>query len=329
MPTRRTSDRPRCSCRSSSKRPRSAIYPVRMALGATDERTERRARSDRRDGCPIGDRQGRGITPGCGHTERQPQLPPFARRFGAHVPGLAKNRLSGRPIGLVLPPFRRADGLSALGDRASEPRAYGCSMAIDVHPATADRWDDLVAVFGRRGQDPSWCWCQLFLRSAAEDTSAPAVLPDNRTALHKEIASASVPPGLIAYVDDQPAGWTRIQPRASLPGLRGNKALARVLSEDPVGIWWITCFAVDSRHRRMGVGSALLRCAVDFAHTHGATAVEGHPVDVAGLRAERVSGSSLYTGTKAMFAAAGFVEVARTAPTRPVMRLSLRGRLPL
>ena len=206
-------------------------------------------------------------------------------------------------------------------------RAYGCSVAIDVRPATADRWSDLVAVFGRRGQDPSWCWCQLFLRSGAEDTSAPAVLPDNRTALHEEIGSASVPPGLIAYVDDQPAGWTRIQPRASLPGLRGNKALARVLSEDPAGIWWITCFAVDSRHRRMGVGSALLRGAVDFAHLHGATAVEGHPVDVAGLRAERVSGSSLYTGTKAMFA--GFVEVARTAPTRPVMRLSLRGRLPL
>jgi hypothetical protein len=33
-----------------------------------------------------------------------------------------------------------------------------------------------------------------------------------------------------------------------------------------------------------------------------------------------VSGSAIYTGTVAMFAAAGFVEVARTYASRPVMR---------
>ena len=44
-------------------------------------------------------------------------------------------------------------------------------------------------------------------------------------------------------------------------------------------------------------------------------------MDVAALRAARVSGSALYTGTMAMFVAAGFSEVARTFPTRPVMQL--------
>jgi len=100
----------------------------------------------------------------------------------------------------------------------------------------------------------------------------------------------------------------------------GNRALAKVLIEDP-GAWWVTCFAVDSRHRRSGVGSALLKAAVEFAREHGATAVEGHPVDVTNLRAARVGGSAIYTGTVAMFSAAGFAEVARTYPTRPVMRL--------
>jgi hypothetical protein len=52
-----------------------------------------------------------------------------------------------------------------------------------------------------------------------------------------------------------------------------------------------------------------------------ATAFEGHPVDVAALRAARVGASAIFTGTLAMFAAAGFAEVARTYPTRPVMRL--------
>jgi len=53
---------------------------------------------------------------------------------------------------------------------------------------------------------------------------------------------------------------------------------------------------------------------------HGGTAIEGHPVDVAGLRGGHVGGSAIFTGSMAMFSAAGFVEVARTYPTRPVMR---------
>ncbi len=104
--------------------------------------------------------------------------------------------------------------------------------------------------------------------------------------------------------------------------MNANRALAKVLTEDP-GVWWATCFAVDSGHRRSGVGSALLKAAVEFAREHGATAVEGHPVEVAALSAARVAGSAVFTGTMAMFSAAGFTEVARTYPSRPVMRLLL------
>jgi GNAT superfamily N-acetyltransferase len=194
-------------------------------------------------------------------------------------------------------------------------------VSITVRPVTADRWDDLVTVFGRRGEDPSWCWCRLFLRSDPPESSAPGSAPDNRQALYEEITHAAVAPGLIAYVDDHPVGWTRVGPRSSFPGVRGNRALARVLTEDDAGVWWVTCFAVDSRHRRSGVGSALLRAAVELARDHGATAVEGYPVDVPALEAARVAGSALYTGTTAMFAAEGFTEVARPSHTRPVMRL--------
>ena len=77
--------------------------------------------------------------------------------------------------------------------------------------------------------------------------------------------------------------------------------------------------------------AAIARCrdtadvisCVRFAREHGATAIEGHPVDVAALSAARVGGSGIFTGTVAMFSAAGFTEVARTYPTRPVMRLLL------
>jgi GNAT superfamily N-acetyltransferase len=196
-------------------------------------------------------------------------------------------------------------------------------MPIEVHPATADRWTDLVAVFGRRGEDPSWCWCSVFLRPRPAKPQVREDAPDNRGALRHEITHAAVPPGLIAYVDGQPVGWTRMGLRSSFPGVAGNRALARVLTNDDSGVWWVTCFAIDSRFRRAGIGAALLQGAVAFARQQGATAVEGHPVDVAALKASQVAGSALYTGTKAMFTRAGFTEVGRTFPTRPVMRLVL------
>lgn len=195
-------------------------------------------------------------------------------------------------------------------------------MSVRVRPATADRWSDLVTVFGRRGEDPSWCWCRLFFRSVTCEAAVSGLTPDNRTALRQEITHAAVPPGLLAYLDDEPVGWTRVGPRSDFPRVSGNRAVAKVLRED-LGVWWVTCFVVDSRHRRCGIGSTLLKAAVEFAREHGATAVEGHPVDVAALSASRVGGSAIFTGTVAMFSAAGFTELARTYPTRPVMRLVL------
>jgi GNAT superfamily N-acetyltransferase len=101
-----------------------------------------------------------------------------------------------------------------------------------------------------------------------------------------------------------------------------NRALKRILAEDP-GAWWVTCFVVDAKHRGRGVGQALLNGAVSHARSHGASAVEGHPVDVDRLTATSVSGSALFTGTLAMFVNAGFTEIGRTFPSRPVMRLQL------
>jgi GNAT superfamily N-acetyltransferase len=191
-------------------------------------------------------------------------------------------------------------------------------VSVTVQPATPGRWDDVVTVFGRRGNDPSWCWCRRFLDTGP---AAPALVaaPDNRQALRDEIAHATTPPGLIAYLDDDPVGWTRVGPRRDFPLVESNRALARVLDPDP-GAWWVACVVVDSRHRRSGIGSALLRAAVAFARANGAARVEGHPVDVDALTADRVSSSALFTGTMAMFLAAGFHEVARTFPSRPVMR---------
>ena len=192
-------------------------------------------------------------------------------------------------------------------------------VTIHTLPATPERWDDVVSAFGRGEDDPGWCWCQRFMEPSAGGGGGPT---DNRAALQLEIESASVPPGVLAYVDDMPAGWARVMPRASVPLVHRNRALRGILDAD-AGVWWIACFAVQRRFRSIGVATRLLDGAVRLAEHHGAIALEGHPVDTDALKADRVGGSALFTGTMRTFLAAGFHEIGRTYPSRPVMRRDL------
>lgn len=191
----------------------------------------------------------------------------------------------------------------------------------EIRPLTSSRWGDVAIVFGRRGSDPTWCWCRRLLEPPAEQRELPRDRRDNRAALHREVVTAGVPPGLLAYDEDQPVGWTRVGPREGFAGVRGNRALARLLSPDP-DAWWVACFAVSPGARGGGVATSLLRAAVEFAFAHGAASVEGHPVDVSALHAGHAAPSAVFTGTLPMFLAVGFSEIGRTYPSRPVMRLT-------
>jgi GNAT superfamily N-acetyltransferase len=105
----------------------------------------------------------------------------------------------------------------------------------------------------------------------------------------------------------------------------GNTRLGRSAAGDDLDdprVWAVTCFVVRVGFRRQGVAAALLAVAADFARAHGATALEGHPVDLE--RKPGVTASAeLYHGVASTFAAAEYTEVARTGPSRPVMRLQL------
>lgn len=185
---------------------------------------------------------------------------------------------------------------------------------LSVVLATADRWPDVEVVFGTRG-DPSWCFCQYFVTTGRSYEESPE---RNRQALCARLAQ-DPPPGLLAYAGPEPVGWTQVGPRASFPRVTGNRLTAGLDSE---GVWRCTCFVVRVGHRRQGVARALLAGAIDFARDRGAAVLEGHPVDVA-LKGGRVPSPNLYHGSLSMFADAGFTEVLRTRPDRPVVRLAL------
>src|SRR5690606_3738329 len=86
-------------------------------------------------------------------------------------------------------------------------------------------------------------------------------------------------------------------------------------------VWGISCFVTRSGCRRQGIATALLAEAIGWAREHGARVLDACPVDASGNRPP----TALYHGIASTFRGAGFREVARRRPDRPLMRLMLFG----
>ncbi len=182
-------------------------------------------------------------------------------------------------------------------------------MRLEIHPLTRERWPDLEALFGPRGACGG-CWCMWWRRTRSEFDRQKG--PGNKRALRK-IVDVSIP-GLLAYHDGHPIGWCAIEPREAYPVLDRSRTLARV---DDRPVWSAPCFFVVRQFRGRGVSVKLLREAVKYAKSQGARLVEGYPVIP---RKGRMPDAFAWTGTASTFRRAGFDEVARRSPTRPIMR---------
>lgn len=191
-------------------------------------------------------------------------------------------------------------------------------MKITVRPLTRERWPDLEAIFNARGCSVArGCWCMFYRRSG--DSAPPAGLTRaqrNRADL-RALARSDPPPGLVGYRDKVPVGWISLGPREDFRKLERSPVMKPV---DDRPVWSIVCFVVPSEFRGQGVARALLEGAIAWARKRGVTLLEAYPVDKRG----RGSDDSLWFGVKSMYDDAGFEEVARRRPARPVVRLNLR-----
>jgi GNAT superfamily N-acetyltransferase len=187
---------------------------------------------------------------------------------------------------------------------------------LSFHPATPGRWSDVEALFGKNGACAG-CWCQFFRLPNAQFRAGQGAA--NRAAFRRSVKRGDVP-GLLAYVGDEPVGWVAVEPRARFKRLAGSRILP-VVDERPT--WSIPCFYVRRGWRGQSVAAGLLAAAVAHARAHGAPVVEGYPVDSTRV----LDAPSLYHGAFSTFVKAGFTEVARRSPKRPVVRLEL-GRRP-
>lgn len=175
--------------------------------------------------------------------------------------------------------------------------------SIVVIPASPDRWDDVRTVLGQDGEQG--CWCQSW-RGSARAMGRPADESRAET-LRWQLASAAIPPGFLAYLDDEVAGWCGVGLRAELPRLRNSRTIPAI---DDAPVWVIGCFRIRPGFRRRGVASALLDAVVRAAREVGAPGVEAFPVDSGG---RRIDTGFAFVGLASMFDAAGFRRVLETA----------------
>lgn len=192
-------------------------------------------------------------------------------------------------------------------------------MNVTVLPLTPERWRDLETVFGARGCSAArGCWCMAYRRTGRRGPLAPGVTRAhaNRADL-KALVDAGKPPGLIGYRGNIPVGWISIGPREEFAKLKHSPVMKPV---DDQPVWSVVCFVVPSEHRRQGVAHALLKGAIAYARRREATIIEGYPVDKPG----RCPDTDMWFGPKSLYDRAGFKEVARRKPTRPVVRRRVR-----
>jgi GNAT superfamily N-acetyltransferase len=192
-------------------------------------------------------------------------------------------------------------------DGAARDGSYPAGMAprndLRIEPLTADRFDDLAALF-REGGDPRWCFC-MFWRLRSKDFSA-ATVAQNRARL-RDLTAGPLAPGLVAYRGDRAVGWCSLGPREDFERLERSRIIPRV---DDQAVWSIICFAVSSSARGEGVAAQLLDAAAAWAGRQGAKILEAYPVDTeAGTP---INPDAAYMGTLPMFERAGFRVVSPT-----------------
>jgi len=192
--------------------------------------------------------------------------------------------------------------------------------SLEIHPLTPERWPDLVRLFnGSGGSQVRGCWCMFYRRSGRTEVPDGMSRPEHAKCSLKALVDAGTVPGLIGYRGGEPVGWLSLGPREDYARLERSPVMRPV---DAKPVWSVVCFFTAKQMRGQRVAEAMLAGAIDYARSCGARLLEAYPVD----KAKRSADDSIWFGGKAMYDRAGFAEVARRKPTRPVMRKTVRAK---
>ena len=188
-------------------------------------------------------------------------------------------------------------------------------MKMSFRPLTSDQWGDFVSLFGERGACGG-CWCMLWRLSRKQFEAQKG--SGNRRAMKAIVDSGEIP-GILAYHGTKAIGWCAIAPRSNYAALSRSRILQPI---DDRPCWSIACLFIEKSYRKKGISTALISAASAHAKSLGAELVEGYPVEPKSGR--DMPAAFAWTGIPAAFVRAGFTEVLRRSPTRPIMRKALK-----
>ncbi|KNY04387.1 GNAT family N-acetyltransferase [Microbacterium sp. GCS4] len=191
------------------------------------------------------------------------------------------------------------------------------SERIEVRPATA--FDDVATLVGPKKPTSNVCFCLSYRIGSKENQALKGHARAERV---RELCRHDPPPGVIAYLEDEPVGWAALHPRSDT-SFATNRLIPHI---DDLDVWSLWCLRVRPGHRKQGITHALVDGAVAYARERGAPMVEAYPVDNKG---QKVDLTMAYVGTRKIFEDAGFVKAADTGSVlngfpRVLMRLDLR-----
>lgn len=195
-------------------------------------------------------------------------------------------------------------------DKKIDSDSDGAAARIELsfREVTAETWPDFEKLFESRG-GPKNCWCMVWRVSGAESALADSA---SRKAAMKQRIHSGVPVGILGYAGDVPVAWCSIAPRDTY-----RKTMAEVQGSDPEErVWSVVCFFVARSARGQRAFNSLLEAAEALARSHGATVLEGYPVD-------EDSPSYRFGGFVGSFEKTGFEHAGRAGTRRYIVRKRL------
>jgi GNAT superfamily N-acetyltransferase len=167
-----------------------------------------------------------------------------------------------------------------------------------VRALDASTWDAFAELVERNNGVFGGCWCMGWHPEGCWSGLSNRALKEER--VRSERAHAA----LVLDGDGLAQGWAQYGSADELPRIKHRRVYEK--EAPPVPDWRITCFYVDTKHRRQGVARAALAGALDQIARAGGGLVEAIPEVTEGRQAQ---GRFLFSASVELFEDFGFQRV--------------------
>jgi len=171
-------------------------------------------------------------------------------------------------------------------------------MPLQVRPLDAETWPAFAELVERNNGVFGGCWCLGFHPEGGQRGL------DRRALKQERVENGRAHAALVFDEAGAAQGWCQYGGPEELTRIKHRREYDK--QPPPGPDWRITCFYVDTKHRRQGIARAALAGALDQIALAGGGLVEGISEVTTGRTAH---GRFLFTATVELFEDLGFTRV--------------------